>query len=483
MIGKLSRGILGVDIRSDAVSAVLVKNNAKGVVIEDTAHVPFGNGEDGLSDALMELTSQIDISGARCVVALPFSRLSIRSSRIPFKETRKIRQILPYELEPALALPVENQIIDYISLDQDDDENATDLLIAIVEQDELKFFLDRLKTAGIDPEVVTMNGHATAMALAGMGSTDHFVFADIGLKKVIVYMGWAGQIRFTRSFPVPSDPSKRAASILTGMRHTLLAGQEQVTDLPSPDHLLISGRGAEDPEVFRLLKENLPIRVEPLDFLRETKISLAQEPGPFWEPLRMDNPFALCYSEIQGFKGYNFRKGPFANKKFWVDHKTDFIRTGALAALVLLMLMIGGFSDSMLQKRRIAAIDKEIATVFKSTFPGKTVIQAPLEQMKAELRVKKKPGLSEEPHSKIPVVDMLDEFSRSIPGDMDIKFTKMVYSAGSVLISGTTSTFNLVDDMKNRLEKSEIFSLVTITSANQNRTGDRVEFKLKIDLI
>jgi hypothetical protein len=50
------------------------------------------------------------------------------------------------------------------------------------------------------------------------------------------------------------------------------------------------------------------------------------------------------------------------------------------------------------------------------------------------------------------------------------------------VISGDTDTFNSVDGIKNGLEKSNLFKKVVISSANINKSDNRVRFKLKINL-
>jgi hypothetical protein len=58
----------------------------------------------------------------------------------------------------------------------------------------------------------------------------------------------------------------------------------------------------------------------------------------------------------------------------------------------------------------------------------------------------------------------------------------MVIGEESVLISGDTDTFNAVDDIQNRLESSELFGKVTISSTNRERSGNRIQFKMRITL-
>jgi outer membrane translocation and assembly module TamA len=58
---------------------------------------------------------------------------------------------------------------------------------------------------------------------------------------------------------------------------------------------------------------------------------------------------------------------------------------------------------------------------------------------------------------------------------------RFVVGDESVTISGETSGFNIVDDIKNRLEQSNYFHEVTIASANMDKSGKKVRFKLKIE--
>jgi hypothetical protein len=58
----------------------------------------------------------------------------------------------------------------------------------------------------------------------------------------------------------------------------------------------------------------------------------------------------------------------------------------------------------------------------------------------------------------------------------------MTVGADEVTVTGETAAFNVVDTIKSHLEKSELFKKITIASANMDKSGKRVLFKLKIDL-
>jgi general secretion pathway protein L len=69
-----------------------------------------------------------------------------------------------------------------------------------------------------------------------------------------------------------------------------------------------------------------------------------------------------------------------------------------------------------------------------------------------------------------------------IPDSLDVEITHFVRSEDSILISGSTDTFNAVDEIKGRLEKAKPFGKITISSANQDKTTNRIQFKLKVEL-
>ncbi len=85
------------------------------------------------------------------------------------------------------------------------------------------------------------------------------------------------------------------------------------------------------------------------------------------------------------------------------------------------------------------------------------------------------------PGARVRVIDVLDALSQQIPSSIDVDISRMVVGIDNVVLSGNTDTFNTVDDMKGRLENAEIFSDVTISSADLEKSGKRVRFKLKLD--
>ncbi|MFV9646706.1 MAG: PilN domain-containing protein, partial [Desulfobacterales bacterium] len=79
-------------------------------------------------------------------------------------------------------------------------------------------------------------------------------------------------------------------------------------------------------------------------------------------------------------------------------------------------------------------------------------------------------------------IDILKDISEFTLRDIDVNLINLVMDMESVLIAGDTNRFNSVDDIKRGLEQSDLFTKVTISSANMSKSDNRVHFKLKAQL-
>ena len=84
--------------------------------------------------------------------------------------------------------------------------------------------------------------------------------------------------------------------------------------------------------------------------------------------------------------------------------------------------------------------------------------------------------------SRILSIDILDNISKSIAESIAVDISRMVISPDNVIITGTTDTFEAVDDIKNKLEQIDAFKKVTINSSNKDRSGNEIRFQMKVVL-
>ena len=484
----MSRKILGLDIRPDAVSAVLIDSSIKGTVIEAHGYVPLsGRKEDrnGLSASIETIEQKMDISDAICVASFPADEISFRNIQVPFKGPKKIKKILPYELEPTLLFPVEDLIIDFIHIEIPDLTNTNNLITAAVEKSKLQSFLDTLATFNIEPVIVTVGGYPTAFSLANfLDSHKNWFFVDIDNHKSTIFIILSGRVCLIRSFPIHSAARLYKIKSLCGNIRRTIYALEKILGLDfEPNGGFITGCGIDDLGFDKDMEQALGIPIERVDMLRFADILKPQSPPPSWNPSLMDNALSLALMEIEGAKGFNFRKGPFALKKFWEENKKNLIQTGVFFVLVLSLGWFNVFLDSYFMEKRLARLNHQITGIFTSTFPEIKNIVDPVQQMKINIQQAGNNALLPgETEKQIRAIDILNTISKVIPKDMDVILTRFVMGSESVSISGDTDSFNSVDNIKSKLEQADIFKKIIISAANIDKFDKRVHFKLKVNL-
>ena len=115
----MSRKVLGIDIRDQSMTAVLLNSSLREHNVEDFIHLPFSGPDDAersLSAALETLTEKVDVTGIDYVVSVPADRFIFRNMQVPFHNAKKIRMVLPFELEPTLPFAVDELAIDFQTL-------------------------------------------------------------------------------------------------------------------------------------------------------------------------------------------------------------------------------------------------------------------------------------------------------------------------------------------------------------------------------
>lgn len=484
----MSRKILGLDVRNDAVSAILVSSGIKGAAIETQAYIPIANKSDReneLAAALEMVTKKIDVFGSVCVATFPADRISYRNLKIPFKGKKKISKILPYEIEPSLPLPVDDLIIDFHVIKRTEHSGHTDIIAAAIESSDLQSYLDTLSMFDMDPELVTVCGYPVAMCINSMiDESKKWLFIDLDNTHATMFVGMSGNICLIRSFPILADDTPHTAERFCTNVYQTLSAFEDTLDLDfQPDEIWLTGCRLDAPVFENQLAKYFEGPINRIDLVRDTEIIKFYPSDRSWVPHKNDGAFALALMEIQGNYGLNFRKGPFAAKKFWEEHKNSLIKTVILAAAVAVLALSNMVLDSHLMTKKIRQLDKQIADTFTSIFPDVTKIVDPLQQMRTKMQeARGNASLPGEIRRSARTIDILRDVSRLVPKAVGVNLTRMVIGTDSVVISGNTDTYKSVDGIKNNLEQAVLFKKIVISSANIDKSDNRVQFKLKIDL-
>lgn len=483
----MSRKVLALDIQSSRVCAVVVKSSLRESRIAAFRAVPIlpesGNGGGGLRAALETITATMNLDGADCVVSLPAVLFSCRNVQIPFSNPKKIRMVLPFEIEPSLPFPAEELAIDFSVVGPGTAPGQTEVLVAAIDKARLAAALAALAAVNIDPERVTLSGFSAALWIGRMSETDGSTLClDIGDTFGSLQVVDGSGVRLMRSFPLPAAAAGRTRALQHHIRTTLGALTELSGPSDAPSEAVLTGSGVEGLDLEQVAAD-LPIALRTPNLKEELSAFGVQGDAPGWNPARMDGALVLALAEIEGLESLNFHRGQFPGKKILSRYRENLIKTGALVAAVLVLMFASVLVDAYVQQRRLADLDHRMETVFKDAFPDAKKVADPYQQMKISLQeLKKNSSLPGESLPAARSIDLLKNISDSIPEEVSVVFDRLVLGPDTILISGTTAAFNAVEEIKGHLERVPAFKKVTISSASSDRAGKEVNFQLKLDL-
>jgi general secretion pathway protein L len=489
--------ILGLDISEDSITAVQILSGLKGYQVTACAQVTIEE-DGGLEDALKGLFEQMDLKSDTYLTSIPAANASYRNLQMPFKESKKIRQTIPFEIETVVPFHSEDLVVDFTILERADE---SEVLGVSVRKAYIAEYLAQLQAYGIDPDVLDIRCVPTVSWLLKQEETpDDGLFLEIGAKRDLMILYVKRHIALIRSLATdgvtpatsnadahnrevntsaPEEIETRLRTLCTNVQNTMHAFAWRMKKEIRPEKVFFTGTGALYPGTGELLARFLAISAEQVNLRSNNKVRLESNVARVWNPASMDNALALALRDDRQGQGFNFRKDTFEVTRHYSELK-GWIRKAALFLIIILSLLAVDLGvEYYFLSKRYAMLDQNIKEVFRKTFPEARRTDYAVEQMRVKVREMKespRPGV----RANQGVLQILKDISQRVPTSMDVQVTRLVVDPETVRMSGDTDTFNAVDTIKNSLEPSAYFSAVTITSANLDRTGKRVQFEIKL---
>lgn len=496
--------ILGLDIGEENIKAVQIAVGLREYHVLKSVLVSIPE-EGGEKAALDQLLGDDAFRSDVCVTALPVWQASFRNITLPFKNRKKIDQVLPYELEPLIPSPLEDIVIDYTITAQGE---QSEVLTASVRKSAVHDLISLLAPYGTEISVIDIGPAPVALKLmARCAPEEYTLLLDIGKHNAAGVFFKGGTIQQMRHFRFGGDDITTAmmedfdcdyaaaeerkrrgdtgetiralcTAFFTDVRNTLQALALNQNLDPLPGMIYLTGGGTlyspmrEEMETFF----SLPVAMADVS---ETD-NLHAEGG---DPALMNQALALATREAGDREGFNCRIGEFRLK----NRDAEF-RKNIRWAVILLLCVFALFGiDSSLRyhydRVTLHKLKQKITTVFHDTLPGVTRIVDPVHQLRTEIEQRRSLSAGGGQNIRATrVLDILNNLSRSLPRSVDFLITHFQYDGDTVAIKGQTDTFNTVDNLTKALEKSDIFETVKISSANLMKKENRVEVNLRLDL-
>jgi general secretion pathway protein L len=477
--------VLALETAGDQVRAAVAERAWESFRLLGTFEETRTDDEADLGPALSRLVS--DAGKPDIVVsALPGETVAHRVLTLPFKDARKLRQVVPFALEEHLPFPVDDAISVFTKIGQEDDNTA--VFAAVVRKADLQQHLDLLGKAGIDPKCVTLGALALARLLAracgggnGHAAAAHLILSIDHARTSMVLLDAHGAPRAIRTLSAGLEndrlplPSQTAASIVTAARQTILA---HGSDLEPPD-LLIAGPAASIPAVRSEIAAGLAAAVR--DFSPLDGAGIFDDLQGDW--LRFGACVAMLLGEAPSnpIELLNFRQGEFAFRGRSFD-AAPLYTSAALAIGVAIFALVHVVLSTGTSVRRLSALNRQIAAIAEPALGSKHVNDVPAALRNGIASMRKQLKLMGGGAAHSTPLDILLSVSKAIPDRLQVDFADVEIDASSIKLDGEADTFGTIDQVKKALAQSGYFSDIAVNDAKVASNTGKVNFHLSAAL-
>src|SRR5262249_54442988 len=152
--------------------------------------------------------------------------------------------------------------------------------------------------------------------------------------------------------------------------------------------------------------------------------------------------------------GLNFRQGEFAYHRGQDELRRALWRTGAIAALVVALVIVNTFMSYQQLANRLTLVQGQIRSVFSQTLPDVHRIADERTQLQAEIESAQKRlhALSQvAPVGGLTAIDVMRTISAAVPESVVVDIDEYIMDPESVRIKARANTFDAPESIKQQL--------------------------------
>ncbi len=494
------RRVLGLDLGSHSVKAVEIHQTLQGLVVAQQRTLPMGEDEGlPLDERLREFARTHSLPKDHVICALPGDRLSSRRLTFPFRDSKRLSQAVPFEVEGQVPFDLEDIFVDWERVGGD--RHKTEVLATVAPRAEVAKTLRLLREADLEPRVIEAEGLVLGNLAALVPMPGTRLLLDVGHRKSTLSLSLDGRVVSTRTVHVGGLAITQALARERGCSEAEAERQKCERGIfgeggapDSPAALAVLDRLVRElvrtlssldallggPAVARLEEITLlggSARLHRLDeyLSQRTGIQTARLEVPpasggatvlaGGDPLVYSSAMALALrGTFQARTRMNFRQEELAYRRDLRAVGQEFVWTGRLAVLAAVLLVLSVGTSITLQSRRAKQLQEIVNSEYSAVFPG----QAPPANVLAGMRDAVKNAHDRADFlgvysSNLSALDILTELSSHVPADLDVVFEEVGIDPNVVRIRGYTKSFEAVERLKTVLSKVPGFSQIQVS--------------------
>jgi hypothetical protein len=179
----------------------------------------------------------------------------------------------------------------------------------------------------------------------------------------------------------------------------------------------------------------------------------------------------------------NFRRDEFAMRLDLSRYRHYFGSTAVLAALALLLAVLGFGTEALLDSRRVATIDAEIGRLYEEAFPGEPAPPNPVAALRDAVReANDRAEFLGVYRGNLSALDLLAEISRLVPPEVDVVIEELTIDRQTVRMRVRGKSFEAADRLGAELAKFGPFQTMRIGAVETDRKTGTKRFNVTISL-
>lgn len=434
---RLPAKIGAVEIAEDAVRIAVVKTGGRLPKVLETAEAPVSTRDEGddlrtaQAEALRTAAAELSSPPSMYVLSLPASWAIIRQLSVPFRGRRKVAAAAPFELEPFLAIPIEELAVDFLPTRVVDNQtevlafgfrrNTLDELCAVLNNAEIP-----VDGAVLDATALTALWLATRHDTSGTQGVLHVrkneaILAVLENKKLTYLRRIESSTDTLRSNP---ETFAREMTNILRARATEIKGCEPLRSLDITGIVLTEEERADIEKALELsvtnddLPSQIPGFTDAVPWDRED--SVVADPENRWTA-----PIAAAVSAAGGPFHLNFLRQQIGSRKTLRTLVNYGIVSCILSAMILMGFLAVMYTDYRNNVEKIDRIGEAVWQEFTATFPDAAIERPPADtggfksfemmQLAADDERESSGTLSPEMFDRLTLLDIMREFGRHLP--------------------------------------------------------------------
>jgi type IV pilus assembly protein PilM len=212
---------VGLDIGSAAVRAAVIETAKRSPVLKRFAEMPLPPGSvvagelvdrGAVTEAVNAMWRRHKLPRKRVVIGLANQRVIVRQVDVPHLEEAEMIEALPFQVQDAIPIPVEDAVLDYVPLEEfstPDGDLMMSILAVAAQRDLVEELLEVARSASLQVLSIDLQSFGLVRAAFGsdlmIGGEGPQGLLDIGMSMSQIAVVRGGITRFVRILPVGGD--------------------------------------------------------------------------------------------------------------------------------------------------------------------------------------------------------------------------------------------------------------------------------------